>query len=433
MKPPAKISPIEYTQRRKRLVDAIRKEYGHMTSGGVLVWANFENDATTFRQDETFWYLSGCCEPASLLWIDLDGSATLYVPNTGGMRARWVSHTCEPDSACLCEHALERINFLGEVIGGYQLAPRFSEKDCHVLVERIKRVVHENGVIFWCQSLSGASALMPRWAMRRLCDFIPGLAAMLADVTDVLASLRRTKSADEIALISFAIECTVVAHQRACHAIATSHQERLVAAEIAYSYACQGVTSAFVSIVSGGVCGPIIHYEKCDSRLEPGELVIIDCGARVQGYCADLTRTYPVSGKFSDRQRELYQAVHDAQQEAAAHVRPGVWLSNKEKPEMSLYHIAVECFKKHGLEKYFIHGIGHFLGLSTHDVGDVTQPLQAGDVITIEPGLYMPDDPLGIRIEDDFLITSDGCQCLSEQLPRTSDEVEKFFAQHAKL
>jgi Xaa-Pro aminopeptidase len=95
--------------------------------------------------------------------------------------------------------------------------------------------------------------------------------------------------------------------------------------------------------------------------------------------------------------------------------------------------IAADCFKKHGVEKYFIHGIGHFLGLSTHDVADATQPLQVGDVITIEPGLYMPDEPLGIRIEDDFLITADGCECLSRQLPRTADDVENFFAQSAKL
>jgi Xaa-Pro aminopeptidase len=140
-----------------------------------------------------------------------------------------------------------------------------------------------------------------------------------------------------------------------------------------------------------------------------------------------LTRTYPVSGTFSKRQKELYQIVLDTQKYVASLAKPGMWLKNKDKVDQSLHHLAVKFLAKHGYDKYFPHGIGHFLGLEVHDVGDSSVPLHEGDVITIEPGIYIPEENIGIRIEDNYWITKDGAVCLSENVFKEVEEIEEVL------
>jgi Xaa-Pro aminopeptidase len=126
------------------------------------------------------------------------------------------------------------------------------------------------------------------------------------------------------------------------------------------------------------------------------------------------------------RQKELYQLVLDCQAYIAEIAKPGMWLNNKDKPEESLNHLAREFFKKKDLDQYFVHGIGHYLGLDTHDVGDYSKPLEEGNVITIEPGLYLPQENIGIRIEDNYWIVKSGAVCLSEALPKSVDQIENL-------
>jgi len=159
------------------------------------------------------------------------------------------------------------------------------------------------------------------------------------------------------------------------------------------------------------------------------DLVVVDIGAEFEHYCGDITRTYPVSGRFTKRQREIYDIVLECQQYIEMLAKPGMWLSNKDKPEESLNHLAREFFKERGYDQYFLHGLGHFLGLDVHDVGDYSEPLQIGDVITIEPGLYIAQEQLGVRIEDNYWIVEDGVVCLSEHLPKDADEIEKLIVQ----
>ena len=124
--------------------------------------------------------------------------------------------------------------------------------------------------------------------------------------------------------------------------------------------------------------------------MNKGDLVVVDIGAEIAYYCADLTRTYPVSGVFSKRQREVYDLVLQTQRYIETLAKPGMWLTNKDNPDKSLHHLARTYLKDLGYDKYFNHGLGHFLGLDVHDVGDYTQPLKEGDVITLEPGIYIP-------------------------------------------
>ena len=156
--------------------------------------------------------------------------------------------------------------------------------------------------------------------------------------------------------------------------------------------------------------------------------MVVDVGAEYDYYCADLTRTYPVSGSFTKRQKELYNLVLDTQEYVAKLAKPGMWLSNKEKPEKSLHHLAKKFLDdRGGYGKYFVHGIGHFLGMDVHDVGDIKEPLQDGDVFTLEPGIYIPEENIGIRIEDNYWIAKDGAVCLSESLPKKPDEIEAMM------
>ena len=162
---------------------------------------------------------------------------------------------------------------------------------------------------------------------------------------------------------------------------------------------------------------------------------MIDVGGEYGGYTADITRTLPANGKFTPRQREIYEIVLGAQNAAIAAVKPGVKMYGGSG---SLQQIVSDYFKTHGhdkqgrtLDRYYIHGVSHHLGLDVHDPGDRERPLEPDMVITVEPGLYIPEEHLGVRVEDDVLVTKDGYRLLTARLPRTAEEVEKAMAEGA--
>ena len=189
---------------------------------------------------------------------------------------------------------------------------------------------------------------------------------------------------------------------------------------------CEG--PSYSPIVGSGPNGAILHYMSNQRRMDRGELVVIDAAAQCDAYASDITRTLPVGGKFTPRQREIYQVVLGAQQAAIAAVKPDAWLSGTGE---SLTKIARDYIDAHGkdlhgepLGKYFTHDIGHQVGLQVHDAR-VDGPLEAGMVITIEPGIYIAEEHLGVRIEDVVLVTPNGAKVLSAALPKEPDEIEK--------
>ena len=190
-----------------------------------------------------------------------------------------------------------------------------------------------------------------------------------------------------------------------------------------------GATRAFASVVGSGKNSTILHYVDNKSNLPSGGLVVVDIGASLNHYCADITRTYPVNGKFSDRQKQVYQDVLDAQEYIAKLVKPGIYLNNKEHPEQSLSHLSKKFLQEKGydVEKEFPHGIGHYVGLDVHDVGSYKTVLAVGDVITVEPGIYLRKESLGVRIEDMYWVVKDGAICLSEEIPKKIKGVERFM------
>jgi len=177
----------------------------------------------------------------------------------------------------------------------------------------------------------------------------------------------------------------------------------------------------------------VLHYNKLDRKIEAGDIVLMDVGGQYSGYASDITRTIPANGTFTPRQREIYEIVLGAQNAAIAALKPGMTLGGQSAT--SLQKIASDYINSHGKDKegrslgrYFIHGLSHHLGLNVHDPSGPYRPLEAGMVITVEPGIYIPEENIGVRIEDDVLITPTGYKLLTARLPRTPDEIEKIMA-----
>ena len=179
----------------------------------------------------------------------------------------------------------------------------------------------------------------------------------------------------------------------------------------------------FPSIAGSGINTCVLHYRDNVRQLQEGDLLVMDVGALTHGYCADVTRTIPVSGRFTPRQREIYTAVYRASREAAAVLRPGATLRDA-------HEVATESLKQSGdLHEYFLHSVGHGLGMRVHDAPSARTELRPGMIVTIEPGVYIAEEALGVRIEDDYLITEDGAELLSDDLPADPAELEAFLAQ----
>jgi len=213
--------------------------------------------------------------------------------------------------------------------------------------------------------------------------------------------------------------------------------EYQVAAKMVEVHAWGGSEAeGYAPIVGAGPNSTALHYDKLSRKIENGDIVVLDVGAQYAGYSADITRTIPANGKFTPRQREIYDIVLGAQNAALAALKPGMDFCGK--GDKNVHKIAYNYINSHGkdlqgkaLGQYFIHGLGHHIGLNVHDAGDHCVPFQPGMVITIEPGIYIPEENLGVRIEDDVLITEFGAKLLSERLPRNPDEIEKIMAEAA--
>lgn len=420
------INQSEYIQRRKKLVELVQEQ--RQSPGVVVIGAQLEMGSQRFIQDAAFEYFSGIQEPAGVLTIDCyTGHTTLWIPNTQGRRAQWVAHTHEADMANTQLAGVDEITYLGQAIASYQLAPLVASEAYRHLCVYLKATLDRGQCIFACRT-SGDTHLVNQYLfIDRLSQWIPGLRENICDISAIVCRMRRIKSRGEIECLYKAVELTVAAQIAAAELICPERYEREIQAAIEYVFTSNGAQSAFVPLVASGRNASIIHYDVGAHQLQNGELVIIDCGARVSGYCADLSRTYPVAKKFTPKQRDLYQLVYDAQAYIAEQIKPGMWLNNAQYPEQSLHHLAVQFFARHGYEKYFVHGIGHYLGLEVHDVGSLSEPLQDGDVITIEPGLYVADEGLGVRVEDDYWVIKDGAHCLSLDMQKAPEEIQALM------
>jgi Xaa-Pro aminopeptidase len=259
----------------------------------------------------------------------------------------------------------------------------------------------------------------------------------LKDIRANIEGLRQIKSPGEIAFLTQAIELSVDAQLAAMRMMRPGLHEYEISAKMVEVHAMGGSEAeGYAPIVGAGPNSTALHYDKLARKIEDGDIVVLDVGAQYAGYSADITRTLPANGKFTPRQREIYEIVLGAQNAALATIKPG--MDYCQKGSKSVHKIAFDYINSHGkdlqgksLGQYFIHGLGHDIGLDVHDPGEYCKALEPGMVITVEPGIYIPEESLGVRIEDDILITETGYKFLSERLPRNPDEIEKIMAESA--
>ncbi len=255
----------------------------------------------------------------------------------------------------------------------------------------------------------------------------------IKNIFPVIAEMRMQKDEDEVALVRDAIAITDKALQHVMKTLEPGMAEYQAQANFEYTIRYNGAEgTSFPTIAGSGVNGTMLHYETNLDICEDGTLLLLDLGAKYRGYCADITRTYPVNGTYSERQRQVYDIVLAANREVARVAKPGMTL--RELNDIAKKVLAEGCMKLGLIEKedeigtYYMHGVSHHLGIDVHDVtAACNDRLRPGAVITDEPGLYIDEWEIGIRIEDDLLITENGCECLSEAIIRDPDEIEAFM------
>jgi Xaa-Pro aminopeptidase len=257
----------------------------------------------------------------------------------------------------------------------------------------------------------------------------------------IMRELRAIKTADEVELMQKAMDITDVTFRRLLKFIKPGVLENEIEAEIYHSFLSQGSTGpAYGSIIASGDRARTLHYVSNNQKCKDGELVLMDFGAEYGGYCADLTRTVPVSGKFTKRQKEVYNACLHLHKYAAGILKPGITIvdyTNKVGDEATKQFIKIGLISKADVKnedaenrayrKYLYHGISHHLGIDVHDLGTKTQPIKAGMVFTIEPGIYIEEEQMGVRIENNFWITKNGNKDLMKNIPITVEEIEALM------
>lgn len=252
------------------------------------------------------------------------------------------------------------------------------------------------------------------------------LNAVTKDCSGLITRMRLIKTPAELELMKKAIEITGSGLRKVLAQVKPGLTEEKT--QIMFENHCREMGAkylAFPSIVGSGHSATVLHYTRNNAEIKEEDLLVLDVGAEYQHYPADVSRTIPVSGKFSKRQREIYEIVWKAQQEALKKLKPGVTIDD-------IYDAAWEVISKAGYGDNFMHGLSHFIGLEVHDVGFYDEPLEPGMVISVEPGIYIPEENLGVRIEDDILITQNGYQILSVQIPTQVDELEKLMQELRK-
>jgi len=390
--PSPETEPLEeYRSRRERL--------GQAVNGAVVLFAAPPSDLVEFQQEDNFYYLTGFVEPEAALLIDGTGSEvveTLYIPDRNPAEERWTGPKLGPGPEA------------EQATGVASVGPRDE------LAARIRTLAAGGHTIF--------TLTEDPVTMERLRSIVPE--TTFRNVAPEIANLRLVKANTEIALLRRAVDITLEAHGEAARVIGPRAMEYEVEGIIEYTFRRNGSERpAFPSIVGSGPFTTILHYDRNDRRMQDGELVVVDIGAEYSGYAADVTRTYPVNGRFTERQKEIYQVVLDAQRAALERVRPGVPINGPG----GVHQAARDYIDAAGYGEYFIHGTSHYLGLYVHDVGDYTRPLEPGMVLTVEPGIYLPQENLGVRIEDDVLVTTDGYEMLSD-FPKEIEEIEALMA-----
>jgi Xaa-Pro aminopeptidase len=397
-------APAVYAERRRALMDA-------MGEGVAVVYSEGQEDTFGYRPSSDFFYLTGVEDADAILVLapkERTYRELLFLKSRDPEAERWTGERQPLGEALRKKYGFEKI---------------YRDTGTRLLGQMLNLAGH-SPTLWQVVQPDPAGDVKPKdlELYSRVQQMLPGVTVKSLGWT--LAQMRARHSADELAIMRHGIQLTEEGFRAAVRLIRPGAAEGAVRAEAERVWRTAGSRrTAYASIVGSGANSTILHYPRSERVMQDGELLLMDMACEYAHYATDITRTVPVNGRFTAEQRKVYDVVLAAQEKALAMVKPGVYHEDLDKAARDVVVAA-------GYGDYFIHGLGHFVGLDVHDVGDYQQPLLPGMVLTIEPGIYLPDRGFGVRIEDEVLVTETGVQLLTGGLPRTADEVERWMAAH---
>ncbi|MBA3661100.1 MAG: aminopeptidase P N-terminal domain-containing protein [Gammaproteobacteria bacterium] len=428
--------PAVFAQRRTKLIQEIGPHSLVIIPGASLQNRNRDNEYS-FRQESSFYYLTG---------IEEDDAIAVFIP--GRREGEYILFNKKPDPISEA--------FLGEFIGQENAVKIYGANESYPredfdtqlpnLFDGITKIYYP---IAQNKSLElDKKILKILGSQRDEFDYGVRESIKILDSNPIIHSMRSIKDPNELALIKHAIEISEQAHLKAMQICKPGINEMKLSRKIIDVFMDHGSQEvAYPNVVGAGANSCTLHYGKNASQVKEGDLVLIDAGVEYKNYSSDITRTFPANGKYSLEQRTIYDIVLKAQEAVIKLIKPGVtWkeMNTLAAKEITLGLINIgllkgeldELVEKKAYRSFYMHGIGHALGLDVHDVGSHATPLEAGMTLTVEPGIYINDkhtdvDPrwhnIGIRIEDNVLVTPEGCEVLSKHLPKKAEEIEKVM------
>lgn len=373
-----------------------------------------------FSPDRNFYYVTGVeRENCVFLMAKVAGGLqeTLFIPRDNGILAKWVGANMTVEEA-------EEISGMTDIRPIDVFTDDFAQM---VFRNNIAKIYLDLEHREWDDVLTPAL----RFA-KELREKYPAMA--VGDLYPIFGDLRLIKEPYELEKMRKAMDITRMGVEAMMADARPGMMEYEIEAHFDFTLMQHGAREkAFQTIAAAGERGTILHYTKNNGKTKDGDLLLVDCGAQVDWYNGDISRTFPVNGKFTERQKLVYNIVLEGQQKVIDAIRPGQPFSRLNEILKEHY---LEALKEIGLvktmadvAKYYYHGVSHYLGAETHDIGRYTERvLQPGMVLTVEPGLYIEEWGIGIRIEDDALVTEDGCEIMTKDMIKTVEEIEAFMA-----
>ena len=401
-----------------------QKVFSKLESGSIVLMFSGKapkksaDEAYAFTPNRHFYYLTGVAEEDIAVLIvkgEEKEESTLFIKKPDPVMAKWVGETISKEEASRIS-GIDKVCYLDELES--TLNHYFMDERLNYVYMDLERDKFED-------------AVTKEQSFARICrERYPHL--QIKNIYPLISRLRTIKAPEEIELLRKAIKITQEGICALMKNAKSGIYEYQLEAYFDFVLKSRGVKDyAFKTIAASGKNGTVLHYSSNDSLIEEDSLILFDLGAQYQYYNADITRTFPVSGKFTERQKVFYEIVLKAHDAVIASIKPGVTLKELNDLTKKVYLEELGKLEMANTEedvlKYYYHSVSHFLGLDTHDVGARTLPLAKGMVLTVEPGLYISEEGIGIRIEDDVLVTETGCEVLSKDIIRTVEEIEAYM------
>ena len=414
---------MNYTTRRQEVFEKMEKNAVLVLFSGIETHVS-NDEYAPFEANRNFFYLTGLRRERMVLVMDKaakEPKTILYIEEADPAVVRWTGKKVSVEEAKEIT-GIDTVRYIANF-----------EAD----MDRIMRRGDVEYLYFDCFRYQLED--MPDYNVIKADEYAKKyLGVTIKNLHPIVAEMRMQKDADEVALIKEAVRVTDEGLKNVLKNLKPGQKEYQAQADFEYIvHYLGGERPSFATIAGSGINGTMLHYETNRDTCKDGDLILLDLGTKWEGYCSDITRTYPINGKYTERQRQVYDIVLKANRAVVEAAKPGVTtieLNNICKKVLAEGCIELGLIKEESeIGKYYMHGVAHHLGIDVHDVTvPANDKLRPGAVITDEPGLYIDEWEIGIRIEDDLLITEDGCEVLSEGIMREPDEIEAFMAECRK-